>query len=64
VTAAVLLRDGDPGDQIVRAGRAAHADLIVMGTHARRGLPRLYLGSVSREVTGAAPCPVMTVRAH
>ena len=62
VTAAVLLRDGEPGDQIVRAGRAARVDLIVMGTHGRRGLKRLYLGSVARHVAASAPCPVMTVR--
>jgi len=62
VTAAVLLREGEPGDQIVRAGRAARVDLIVMGTRGRRGLQRLSLGSVARHVAASAPCPVMTVR--
>lgn len=64
VTTAVLLRDGEPGDQIVRAGRLAGADLIVVGTRGRRGLRRLYLGSVAHKVAASASCPVMTVRAN
>ncbi len=36
-------------------------DLIVMGTHGRRGVRRLVLGSVAEEVVRKAPCPVMTV---
>ncbi len=37
-------------------------DLIVMGTHGRRGLEHLFLGSVAEEVIRTASCPVMTVR--
>ncbi len=37
-------------------------DLIVMGTHGRRGLKHLLLGSVAEEVVRRAPCPVMTIR--
>jgi nucleotide-binding universal stress UspA family protein len=36
-------------------------DLVVMGTHGRRGLKRLLLGSVAEEVVRLAPCPVLTV---
>ncbi|NBC17185.1 MAG: universal stress protein [Bacteroidetes bacterium] len=36
-------------------------DLIVMGTHGRRGMRRLLLGSVAEEVVRIAPCPVCTV---
>ena len=64
VTTAVLLRDGEPGDQIVRLGRSARVDLIVMGTHGRRGLRKLYVGSVAQQVVLSSPCPVMTVRGH
>lgn len=37
-------------------------DLVVMGTHGRRGVRRLLLGSVAEEVVRRAPCPVLTVR--
>ena len=38
-----------------------HIDLIVVGTHARRGLGKLVLGSVAEEVFRSAPCPALTV---
>jgi len=62
VTTSLLLRDGDPAEQIVRSARAGKADLVVMGTHGRRGLPRLFLGSAAQRVVGLAPCAVVTVR--
>ncbi|MDZ7309327.1 MAG: universal stress protein, partial [candidate division KSB1 bacterium] len=37
-------------------------DLIVMGTHGRRGLGHLFLGSVAEEIVREAPCPVLTIR--
>lgn len=37
-------------------------DLIVMGTHGRRGVGRLMLGSVAEEIVRLADCPVLTVR--
>ena len=40
------------------------ADLIVMGTHGRRGFKRLLLGSVTEAVLREAPCPVLTVPPH
>ncbi len=40
-----------------------NADLVVMGTHGRRGPARLFLGSVAESVTRHASCPVLTVRA-
>lgn len=60
VQTTLLLRDGEPADQIVRAARAA--DFIVMGTHGRRGLTRLFMGSVAQRVVSLAPCAVVTVR--
>lgn len=55
-----VLLDGIPHEQIVR--RARRADLVVIGTHGRTGLPRLFLGSVAARVVALAPCPVLTVR--
>jgi nucleotide-binding universal stress UspA family protein len=57
-----LLLSGDPADQIIRAARAHHTDLIVVGTHGRRGFSKMMLGSVAEHVLRTAPCPVVTVR--
>jgi nucleotide-binding universal stress UspA family protein len=54
--------EGSAHDQVVRFARSKHADLIVMGTHGRSGLAKLFLGSVAGRVVAAAPCPVLTVR--
>jgi nucleotide-binding universal stress UspA family protein len=62
VRASAILRDGDAVDQIVRACRSTASDLIVVGTHGRRGLPKFFLGSVAERVVSRAPCPVVTVR--
>ncbi len=58
----ILLREGYPDEAIVRAARGLRADLIVMGTHGRRGISRALLGSVASRVLLAAPCPVLAVR--
>ena len=62
VETTVLVRPGDPAEQIVRASKTAKADLIVTGTHGRRGLKRFFLGSVAQRVVALASCPVLTVR--
>jgi nucleotide-binding universal stress UspA family protein len=46
------------------AARDFGADLIVMGTHGRRGVRRLVLGSVAERTVRAAPCPVLLVPAQ
>lgn len=50
-------------EQILRSARIARADLIVMGTHDRTGLSRLFLGSVASRVIARACCPVLVVPA-
>lgn len=52
-----------PAEAIVAYSEKASVDLVVTGTHGRRGLRRLLLGSVAEEVLRTAPCPVLTVRA-
>jgi len=59
-----LLRHGLADQQIIRAARSTKADLIVIGTHGRMGLARLFLGSVASRVLAGARCPVLTVRGH
>jgi len=53
--------EGGPYQEIVREARDANADLIVIGTHGRRGLAHMLLGSVAEQVVRHAPCPVLTV---
>ena len=58
----LLVVTGDPARRIVEIQSAVGADLVVMGTFARRGVPRFFLGSVADRVVRAAACPVLTVK--
>jgi nucleotide-binding universal stress UspA family protein len=60
----ILLRTGDARDSIVQTAKDVHADLVVMGTHGRRGVSRALLGSVTESVIRKSPCPVLTIRPH
>jgi nucleotide-binding universal stress UspA family protein len=66
VTATAVLVDnlsGRVADVIVRQARKLRADLIVIGTHGRRGISRLVMGSDAELVVRQAPVPVLLVRA-
>jgi nucleotide-binding universal stress UspA family protein len=58
-----LVRGIAPGETIVEVAANVGADLIVVGTHGRRGLSHLLLGSVAERVVRTAGCSVLTVRA-
>jgi nucleotide-binding universal stress UspA family protein len=57
------MREGDAADELIAAAAAGHADGIVIGSHGRTGVSRLFLGSVARAVLFNAPCSVLIVRA-
>lgn len=59
VTVTKLVREGDPDKEIIAATREMKADLIVMGSHSRRNLWDVVLGSTTAKVAKAAPCPVL-----
>ena len=59
---ASVLHADSAAEGIVRYARNERIDLVVIGTHGRRGLTRLILGSVAEQVVRTAPCPVLTVR--
>ncbi len=63
VKAQALVLAGQPYEAIVEAAKQNGADLVVLGTHGRKGVARFFLGSVAARVVSTAPCPVMTVRA-
>jgi nucleotide-binding universal stress UspA family protein len=58
----VLNTSGTPAHAIVDYAKSADIDLVIVGTHGRRGLSHLLLGSVAERVVREAPCPVLTVR--
>jgi nucleotide-binding universal stress UspA family protein len=49
-------------DQVAEEVKAWPADLIVLGTHGRRGVPRLFLGSDAEQIVRLATVPVLIVR--
>jgi nucleotide-binding universal stress UspA family protein len=59
-----LVREGDPGSEIIQEAESWPADLIVVGSHGHQGLKRLLLGSVAHYVTSHAPCSIEIVRAR
>lgn len=59
-----IARLGYPPAEIVKVAKETGADLIVMGTHGRHGLPRMLLGSVAEKIVRTSPVPVLTVAAE
>jgi nucleotide-binding universal stress UspA family protein len=57
-----VLGEGDPVTAILEAAAEHHSDLIVLGSHGRRGLQRLLHGSVAEEVIRRSTCPVLVVK--
>lgn len=53
---------GNPQKELPRIADELEADLIVVGTHGRRGVDRMVFGSVAEHVVRTAPCSVLTVR--
>ena len=60
----VLIRTGDARDVILQTAEELKSDLIVMGTHGRRGISRALLGSVTEAIMRVSSVPVLTVRGH
>ncbi len=62
IPSSISIRTGTPYVKIVEAAGALGADLIIISTHGRKGLNRMFLGSTTDQVVRSAPCPVLTVR--
>lgn len=60
--ARTLFRHGDPAATILAVATEIAPAMIVMGTHGRRGLKRLFVGSVAAQVVRASSVPVVSVR--
>jgi nucleotide-binding universal stress UspA family protein len=57
-----LVCEGEPPEVIVNIAREKKADLIALGTHGRKGLKRLLMGSVTSGVMIDSPCDVLVVK--
>ena len=55
------VQHGDPAQVILLHARTLHPDVIVLGTHQRRGLDRLRAGSVAQRVAAEATAPVLLI---
>jgi nucleotide-binding universal stress UspA family protein len=56
------LRTDSPATEVAQLAADLEADLVVVGTHGRRALARLFVGSVAEVTVRLAPCPVLVVR--
>lgn len=59
-----VLQSGDPAKLIHEVEQARGVDLIVLGTHGRKGMERLFAGSVAEGIIRTAKCPVLTLGKH
>jgi nucleotide-binding universal stress UspA family protein len=57
-----LVCEGEPHDVIVDVAEAKKTDLIAIGTHGRKGLKKLFMGSVTSRVIAKSPCDVLVVK--
>ena len=55
---------GNPAEEILKYIDSANIDLVIMGTHGRRGLEEIFFGSVAREVIGKSKVPVTVVNPY
>ena len=62
VDATARVATGYAAEEILDAAEKGGADMIIMGTHGRRGIDRILFGSVAEKVVKAAKCAVLTVR--
>ena len=56
-----MIKDGDTGDAILEAVKELNADIIVMGTHSRRGLEKILMGSVAEKVLRHSVVPLFII---
>ncbi len=55
---------GDPAQEILKTVASENIDLVVMGTHGRKGLENIVFGSVARYVVRRSPVPVLTINPY
>jgi nucleotide-binding universal stress UspA family protein len=56
-----IIKEGDSSDAILEAAKTLHADIIVMGSHSRRGLDKILMGSVTESVLHKTSVPLYII---
>ncbi|QER41254.1 universal stress protein [Thermodesulfobacterium sp. TA1] len=59
-----IIVKGDVVEKIIETGQKLQADLIIMGTHGRKGLDKILFGSVANGVVKNSPIPVLTINPY
>ena len=62
IVADYVIYEGFAEECILDYAKRKEADIIIMGSHGRRGLQRMILGSVAEHVIRRAPCPVLVIK--
>ena len=62
VKAKGIVVNGYAAEEVLSHAEETGADLIIMGTHGRKGIDRILFGSVAEKVVKSSPIPVMTIR--
>ena len=55
---------GDPAQEILKTIESEGIDLVIMGTHGRKGLEHVFFGSVAENVVKKSPAPVLTINPY
>jgi nucleotide-binding universal stress UspA family protein len=55
---------GDAAEEVLNYVRSEGIDLVIMGTHGRKGLEKVVFGSVAERVVQKSPVPVLTINPH
>jgi nucleotide-binding universal stress UspA family protein len=56
-----VVKEGEPHEAIIKQAKESNADLIIMGSHGRKGISRILMGSVTERTIGYAECPVLII---
>jgi nucleotide-binding universal stress UspA family protein len=54
-----ILRVGNPREMVVQVARDIHADILLIGTHSKRGMLDISLGGTAQQISRRAPCTVL-----
>jgi nucleotide-binding universal stress UspA family protein len=60
----MILRVGNPREMVVQVAREINADILLIGTHSKRGMLDISLGGTAQQISRRAPCTVLLVAPH